>query len=283
MLLAAVPDGVMGLLEFLFSLKFIWVVLVVFLVFYVFAAKIQSLVHQFSKSSSRDSICDLIRLCWPRPPTCWNLTAGLTALGFLEPLSFSFLIFFPPFILMEHFLKELPGKQNFESLDICSALFSPCTQGRGWTSVPPFSVSQCYPWRVSSSDSWAFMSDCVFFFEARRILCEMQNTQCSDIPWSLFSSNVLPALWAPLFWKLPIFGAGCFSWRIWFLSVLSPLSRIQLLDLLDWQCDFFRLPTSFWKHSCSPPVELFSLYFLTLLSIFLCLIALLLSSSRFIS
>lgn len=126
---------------------------------------------------------------------------------------------------------------------------------------PPFSISQCYSWSVSSSDSWALISDCVFFFEACRILCEMQNTQCSDVPCSLFSSNVLPAFWAPLFWKLLIFSAGCFSWLIWFLSVLS-LSRIQLLDLLDWQSDFLRLPISFWKHN--PCIEFFSLYFLAL-------------------
>ena len=127
----------------------------------------------------------------------------------------------------------------------------------------PFSISQCYSWSVSSSDSWALIFDCVFFFEACRILCEIQNTQCSDVPCSLFSSNVLPAFWAPLFWKLLIFSAGCFSWLIWFLSILS-LSRIQLLDLLDWQSDFLRLPISFWKHSYSPCIEFFSLYFLAL-------------------
>lgn len=264
-LLTAMPNGMMGLLEFLFSLKFIWVVLVVFLVFYIFAAKIKPSVHQLSKSPSRDSVFHLIRLCWPRPPACWNLTAGLTAFGFLEPLSFSFLIFFSPFSFWWSTSSRncLANKilRAWISGVCCSALILKWEVGHR---LPPFSISQCYSWSVSSSDSWAFISDYVFFFEACRILCEMQNTQCSDVSCSLFSSNVLPALWAPLFWKLLIFSAGCFSWLIWFLPVLSLLSRIQPLDLLDWHSDFLRLPISFWKHSYSPCIEFFSLYFLAL-------------------
>lgn len=168
---------------------------------------------------------------------------------------------------MQHFLKELPGKRCMRAKVVRtrmsgSALFILPSDLRE-------SLGTVLLLRLPSASVIveAFICDCVFFADWN-IFCEIQNTQYNDVLLSLFSSNVLPTLWAPLF-GIPFFNAEHFSWFIALISSHS-LSLSLSLELNYWTfwidtLIFLGFPFSFWKTfstlSSSPSVEFFSFYF----------------------
>lgn len=166
---------------------------------------------------------------------------------------------FYPLVLMQHFLKELPGKSCMRANVVRTWM-----SGSALFILPSYlreSLGTVLLFRLPSASVIveAFICDSVFF-AGWNIFCEIQNTQCSDVLLSLFLSNVLPILWAPFF------NAEHFSWFIALISSHSlSLSGIKLLAFWIDTLIFLGFPFSFWKTfstlSSSPSVEFFSFYF----------------------